>query len=180
MNIERKTNKKKILIIIGVTTLVLLCAGVAYATQLANTGDPQSTPTRTPSQANTQTITPQEEQAAGNQAKTDTIQSSSSTPNPSDQQSTAMQISASSQNGSLYQLRILIERVISDGKCNLILTKGSTTVSKTAPIQPLAQSSTCQGFDVPTSELSPGAWKVKVSLSDTNVSGSVTSDIEIK
>lgn len=75
--------------------------------------------------------------------------------------------------GGVYRLRYLINTVGS-GTCNLILKKGSATVTKNTNIQALANSSTCQGFDIPVSELSKGAWTASLNVKIGTKTGSLS------
>lgn len=182
MYIEKKSKRNKIILVVSILTIVILGAGIAYAT-LQNRSNTASNHTseKVTGKQDTPSVSEDQEKEAGNQTKTDTVNPSTSpSPSTQPQNSVTIEITASNQNGSVYQLRTLINDVISGGSCNLTLTKGSAVVTKTAPIQSLAQSSTCQGFDIPVSELSKGTWNVKINLSDSNVNGSVTSTIEIK
>jgi hypothetical protein len=79
---------------------------------------------------------------------------------------------------SPFQLRALIGAVVNSGTCTLTLTKtGSATVIKTAGVQPLASTSTCQGFDV---TLSPGSWQMTLSFENEKITGSVSRSIMVQ
>jgi len=89
-------------------------------------------------------------------------------------------ITAANQNGTIYQLRSLIETVASEGTCTLTLTKGTTSVVKTAPTQSNPSTSTCQGFDIPISELAPGTWRASLVFENSTLKGSVEKEITIQ
>lgn len=185
MKIKQPSNKKKI--ILAILAVVLLAAGSAATYWIINrdSGDTQEG-------VNLEPATKTEEDA-GKQSKDETVNkdtsSNSSKENgasetpatpPSQTTTIPMRITASSQNGDVYQLRTLIEQVVTNGTCTLTLTKSGTKVTKSAPTQALAQSSTCQGFDIPVSELSPGTWQVAISLSGAGITGSTSGTIDIK
>lgn len=121
---------------------------------------------------------------AGNQVKSS---SSSDTPTEptiipgSDKKSVQVSITAANQNDSTLQIRTLIGAVENTGLCTITLTsEGKTTVIKTAIAQALARTSTCQGFDIPVSEISIGTWHVLVEYNSDTLTGSATQDIVIK
>lgn len=182
----RKSHKKPFAIALS---LLIVCVAVASMWYYLHTKNQQS-------ESYTTKPATQEEKDAGSQSKQTTIdsgtkqQNSSDTSSNSDKQTDSQStttsptagvtISASAQNGSIYQLRFLIDTVVSRGTCQLTLTKGSATVTKQAALQSLAQSSTCQGFDISTSELSAGTWNVSMQLSGSSHTGSTSGTIEVK
>jgi cytoskeletal protein RodZ len=98
----------------------------------------------------------------------------------SNKQTVNITITAAEQNGAMLQIRSLIGTVTNSGTCTLALSKDSATVTKTAVLQPLANASTCKGFDVPVSELSSGAWKVMLSFENDQSIGTASGTAEIK
>jgi hypothetical protein len=103
-------------------------------------------------------------------------------PSPNGGKSTIeINITAANQNDSLLQIRSLILAVDSGGICSLSLTRsGFSPITKTAPAQALSSSSTCQGFDIPLSELAPGEWSVILNYESSSLVGSTTRSITIK
>lgn len=91
----------------------------------------------------------------------------------------AVTISAANQNGEVLQIRAFGDIVTNGGLCQLTLTKGSSSITKSAPTQAAANISTCQGFDIPMSELSSGTWELKVIISDGSRSGAAIKKIEL-
>jgi len=138
----------------------------------------------------------QEQIDAGNQVKEENLKQDeatnpktgdSSTPDsnqtqtPAQQNTVGVSITAANQNGSMLQIRALINTVTSSGSCTLTLTKsGSPTVTKTANVQALPSSSTCQGFDVPVAELSSGTWAATVQYNNGATKGSATQNVVVK
>jgi len=102
-------------------------------------------------------------------------------PQPNSKSSVTVSITAANQNGSMLQIRSLIEAVDSTGTCTLTLTKsGSATVTKTAGVQALASSSTCQGFNVPTSELSKGTWSINLVFENSTLKGEASKTVDVQ
>ena len=181
MIINKKNNRKKY-IVIGAIVGVLLISASAYAFIQSNSADTKtSAPTK-------------EESEAGNAVKLDTLEqgtssdeettsTSDSSKNESPETSTAtpaIRFTAKNQNGSLYQIRTMIDVVETGGTCVLTLTSGGRTVTKETQTQPLAQATTCQGFDVPVSELSAGTWNIKVSYKNNNSTAEVSDVIKVQ
>ena len=81
-------------------------------------------------------------------------------------------------NGKLI-LRVNINQYLSTGICNLTLTSGSNTIIKTANIVAVASTSTCEGFDVPVSELSSGAWQISINIQSGDKTGTITGEQNI-
>ncbi len=104
------------------------------------------------------------------------------TPTPdSAKKSVQVTITAANQNGSILQIRTQIDAVENTGKCTLTLTKsGASTVTKTAGTQAYASISTCQGFDIPMSELSAGTWQALINFDSSTLTGSATKTITLQ
>lgn len=187
----QKSNKKKLIIITFGLVLLAFVSGVGY--YLWSRQEPSSESTNLgPATA--------QEKADGDAAKKKTIDASSSESDNSSSEKTTpdtnaqgsavqpstpqaavpIRVTAKSQNGNLYQLRTQIDGLFSTGLCTLTITKGQQTVTKTASIQALAQTSTCQGFDIATSELSPGMWNIQLSFTSDQSRGSIVDTIEVK
>ena len=81
-------------------------------------------------------------------------------------------------NGKLI-LRVNINQYLSTGICNLTLTSGSNTITKTVNIVAVASTSTCEGFDVPVSELSSGAWQISINIQSGDKTGTITGEQNI-
>lgn len=179
MKIQKVNNKKSIVAIVVAAIIAVLALGtyITYAIILPATDKMQA--------QNTQ----QQETDAGNQAKKDTVNSTSNPETPADKgeqtptpqgENIPISITASSQTDSIYQIRTMISALVTTGTCQLQMTKGNTTVNKSAGVSAFAQTSTCQGFDIPLSELSAGTWNVKITFEGSGKTGSVSSDIEVK
>lgn len=91
-------------------------------------------------------------------------------------------ITAASINGSMLQVRALIQGVVTDGTCDLSVTQnGVEILKKSAGVQAGPSTSTCQGFDVDISDIPNGDTSLVVTYnhSDT-VSTSQTQTIQIQ
>jgi hypothetical protein len=101
-------------------------------------------------------------------------------PNTTPDDQVSATITAANQNGSMLQIRTLIQAVTTDGTCSLKLTgPNGSVVTKSAGIQSLASASTCAGFNVPVSELSPGSWQIELEISIPSKKATLTKTIII-
>ncbi len=124
-----------------------------------------------------------EQQKAGTNTKTSSADTPPApTPIPSStKKNVQVTITAANQNGSILQIRALIGAVENTGTCTLVLTRaGQSSVTKTAGTQALSSTSTCQGFDVPTSELSTGTWQALITYDSHTLTGSATKSITVQ
>lgn len=125
----------------------------------------------------------QEQQKAGNQTKSSSndIPVTPDTTTGSNKRNIQVTITAADQNESILQIRTMISAVENTGICTLTLTNAERpSIIKTSNIQSLASSSTCQGFDIPTSELLIGTWNILISFSNDTLTGSATTNVVIK
>lgn len=87
---------------------------------------------------------------------------------PSDNQTTASTVNASithkQQTNSILNIGTNIEDITSTGTCTITLTKDDKTVTHSVGVQALASTSTCKGFGIPITELSPGLWEIKIDI----------------
>lgn len=77
------------------------------------------------------------------------------------------------------QVRVLIDKIIPESTCRLILSNGSQQVIETTVTVAMASNSTCQGFDVPLEEISPGSWEVRVQIDSQGQVKETVTNIEI-
>jgi hypothetical protein len=184
MKIQRNISRKTKIIYGVVLAIVLICSAfAAYA--YVSRDKPQEN--KTSDEQHVDTKPPTDEQIkAGQDAKQKTVdeETNPKTPTPSDNGNTeqlAVTITAASQNYTTVSLRALISGTVSQsGNCTLIITNGTKSVTKTAATQALANSSTCQGFDMQTSELGAGTWKFQLTATIGSQSGSATKSIDVQ
>jgi hypothetical protein len=182
--LRQKHNRKKVFIITAI--ILLLGAGgyTAYAASAelwpfqkssdgTNHGVDYNPPTN-------------EQKEAGDRTKDETInnaeqeQSNPPTAKPTGKQSVGVTITSANQNGSFLQIRTLIQ-ALDSGTCTLTLQKGTAAaITKTSSVQPLANSTTCQGFNIKTSELAPGKWTIKLVFESSKYKGSTTGEVVIE
>lgn len=181
---QKKSKSKKIFLTLLIV-IAVLCAGVA-ATYYATGSLFGWTPSKKSSDTNTvsKDSTVDDEKRAGDMIKSESIAKEEASVEPAAsngaQSNVDLTITAANQNGSLLQIRTLIDSVTASGTCTLKITKGSAVVTKTAAVQALASGSTCMGFDVPLSELSAGSWNINVLFDSTNAKGSATQSVNIQ
>lgn len=185
MKITQKSSVQKRIIIVSSALVVLLAGGVTLA--YMNHLGPFHHSINTAPTTNLKPATTAQKQAGEQQKKQTAIPNEDTKQNPPQSAtpsgstaSLAVSITALSQNGTVVQARSLIESVITDGTCTLTLTKGATTVTKTSDIHPLSSSSTCEGFDIPTSELSAGTWQVNLTVTSNGASGNASGKITVQ
>jgi cytoskeletal protein RodZ len=93
------------------------------------------------------------------------------------QQSTLGVTITTVQPGQTVYIRAVIDSVISPATCTLTMTgPNGKTYSATASVQPMASSSTCQGFNIPMTSLMSGSWKITIVATDGANTGSATTE----
>lgn len=103
-------------------------------------------------------------------------------PNTSDNLTGSISAARFSSDESTLIVRVNIDQYLTAGSCRLEIfdEEGTVVVEKAVEITPEAATSTCAGFDVPTSEL-PSAHHpitVKINLSSGDKIGSLTTLVE--
>lgn len=179
-NEKNRVSKKSVLIGTAVLLVVVGMAGYYYLQSYKNNTSPSttSTPSTTEKKVNDINLNgPTNEQVqTGSDTKKETV--NNSTPTPSTTPFVAT-ITAANQNGSLLQIRTLIDTLSNDGVCELTLSQGTKVVVKSAGIQALSNSSTCKGFDVPVSELSSGDWKLSLKVTIGTQTSTATKTVPV-
>ncbi len=189
MRIKKKHNKKPLIITLATLVVVAILGALAYL--LIAQGDDSSGSTNTPS---TQQIrdrnsretsdnpaidaeaTPSTSGAIEEQKDT---QPSYEGPDANTSPSLTGSINYSAVVGSNLVIRTTIDQSLGSGTCELVLTSGAKTVSKSTDITPNPSSSTCTGFDIPVAELSPGNWNITINLSANDKTGVLTGVVKI-
>lgn len=187
-NITKKSYKKIVLGTVGVVVILgLLTGGFLYFHRTKTSVNPSAInsvdynkPTGDQT-ANGNNI----KQSSATTGKAGDTSDTPPAPTPqknSDKSIVQISLSSSIQNGQVYQVRTVIDSVVSDGTCDLSLTNGTSTLNYTANVQPQASISTCQGFDIPinSTSLTPGAWNLKLTYNSNTLTGSLTSTINVK
>ena len=82
-------------------------------------------------------------------------------------------------SNTLY-IRSLIQTISSSGRCTLSMHNTSgQTYSNSVELQAGPSTSSCKGFNVPLSQLSPGKWTINIHYEDNNVTGDTEGEITI-
>lgn len=76
-------------------------------------------------------------------------------------------------------IRNTINQALSSGTCDLTMTNGSKTVTKNSGITQNPSSSSCEGFDIPVSELASGSWKVSIVVTSGDRTGTIIDEVTI-
>lgn len=76
-------------------------------------------------------------------------------------------------------IRTTINQSISSGTCQLTLSSNGRTVTKSTNISQNPSSSTCQGFDIPVSELSQGTWQIDIEITSGDKNTTLKGTVEI-
>lgn len=192
MKINKRSNGKRKLLIILSIVLVLLVSSIAAAV-FAKLGPFEPQPNTTTS---ADLDKPTNEQIkAGESIKKNSIDNNSKgTSNGSDplpsptppstpggKSTVGMDISAANQDSGVLYVRSLIQVITSSGSCQLKMSgPGGKTYSASSAVQAVSSSSTCEGFNVPVSSLSPGNWAIDLSFSDGSYTASTSKEVLIK
>ncbi|MBR3329546.1 hypothetical protein IKG29_03445 [Candidatus Saccharibacteria bacterium] len=81
---------------------------------------------------------------------------------------------------SNLMIRINIDQFLSDGTCKLkLINDGVTKYRDTASIAESATTSTCEGFNVPLSEITDGNYEIVVEVSADGKTGVIRGEVEI-
>lgn len=188
MLINKHTNPKK-KILIACLAGALLLVGAIIITRQANLWPFPPAPQTT--------LTPatDEQKKDGEQTKTDTIQDTSSketTGGGSDQplppvtdeatntSTVIVDITSTSQDGTIYKIGVLIQAQLSSGQCNLTLKKGTQIYASSVDIQALPSTSTCKGFNVPLDQLSAGIWIATVDIDSGSINGTASREVTVQ
>lgn len=77
-------------------------------------------------------------------------------------------------------IRVNIDQFLSSGNCNLTMSRnGATYYTKSVAIQESVTTSTCDGYEIPVSELSNGDFTVEIGLESEGKSGKITGRVKI-
>lgn len=180
---QTKNQRKKRLRIIITAVLLLACIVLSISFLVyqnkASKSEGVSPPSNTSNLNNIDYGPPTDEQQ--NAVRDNDVKTQDPVSLPNNGSPIPLSFTATAQNGSTLQTRVLIHELLGSGTCTLTLTKqGQDSITATSTTQALPSSSTCQGFNTPTDNLEKGIWKVTVSVSSHNRSGSVEKDIEVK
>lgn len=178
LSTKRRKNRKPLIILI-VAIILCIGGGVAFflLTRPANTSSDDEINT---------TVSDSSESPATETEKDTTTDNFSEVPqyegeNPNELHELTGVITYSGVNGENLSIRVSIDQTLNSGICNLTLTSGSATYTTAAPIiQSGATTSSCEGFDIPTTELAAGnEWDINITVSSDNKTGLITGKVNL-
>ena len=191
---ERKRNKKWIWISVGVLILIaLVVTGVVIA--INNNGGKSDegnndgnngtsadiggqTSVNGTSNENNAGVNEEEKFAEEEVAKKKVVQYEGEDPNNSGVLTGTLTYSGVT-NGMLV-IRMSIDQYVGAGTCDLALMRSGETVYKSvANVRGDASTSTCEGFDVPVSELGPGSLEVVINITADGKTGVIRGEADI-
>lgn len=70
-------------------------------------------------------------------------------------------------------IRTTIDQTLGSGSCALTLTNGQKTVTRNSGIIQNPSSSTCEGFNIPVSELGSGNWNIEITVTSSDRTGTL-------
>lgn len=177
----KKINKTKKTVLIAVTSALLLIAGASSFYVLALGGNFFGWEVSRDADSPVNTEPPTSNQLdAGKQIKENTVNKEQEAITGSNNNITVSTSAIQDDDIDIVRIRAIIQTVTSSGTCGLAVSKGSIVITRQAEVQALSNYSTCKGFDIPTSEFSPGKWQVVVNFSSANKKGSGSSEVVIE
>ncbi|MCR5832371.1 MAG: hypothetical protein K6G36_00275 [Candidatus Saccharibacteria bacterium] len=140
--------------------------------QVTPTPDPEPTPTSEPIPDPEPTPTP------GPEPENKTPQYDGG--NPNNEENITGVITYAGVSNNQLMIRVNIDQYLNGGECNLILNlNGATKYGASARIIDAASTSTCEGFNVPVSELPSGKYQIQINLTSDRKSGSITGEVSL-
>ncbi len=83
-------------------------------------------------------------------------------------------------SGNKLMVRININQYLSGGSCKLSLVRnGATAYEDVAAVTAGAATSTCEGFDVPVSEITSGKYQILVEVTAEGKAGVIKGEVEV-
>lgn len=175
---QKKNSKRTAFTTISIVILLLLLAIVGWVfaqSSHSNSSEPNTArPATATPKGNSGTMTP----STVNSSTNESVKNPTSTTTPTNDLSVL--ITSKSQNTQTLQIRAEINKLLATGTCSITLTQGPSTVKPNpVAIQNLASTATCQGFDVPLSDLKPGDWNFVLQVVSGEKTASVTDKVTI-
>ena len=99
---------------------------------------------------------------------------------PNDAEALSGVVTYAGVNGEKLMIRVNIDQYLGGGQCKLELMKdGITVYNNMANIVGGASTATCEGFDVPVSEIGRGALEIVINVSSGDRSGIIRGEMSI-
>lgn len=180
---QKKSSKKPLVIIVSILAVAAIVAGWLYYAHHYQTWPfhSESKPESSQTSRKIDYSPPSDDQTkngAGVKGQiADGSKDEGSATQPTTPQNTLGVTITSVQPGQTVYVRAMINSVMSSATCTLNMTgPNGKTYSATAPVQPMASSSTCQGFNIPMTNLTSGNWQITVTVTDGASTGSATTE----
>lgn len=183
---NKPTNKKKPIIIILIALVVVFTAGLVFSysqnwlpfkknatTDTSNIDKEDSTSLK--SESNNKDLSPPT--TPEDPTKKTPTQHDGDNPNNSD--GLWGVVNYSQVVDGVLSIRVTIDQQLTSGVCSLHLTNGTRTITKEVAIAANPSSSTCKGFDIPSSELEKGVWNIRVNIDSDGKQGTITGTTSI-
>lgn len=179
----KKTDKKPIIIAAAVAALIIGATAYYFAVNAPKetnlTGLDQINKTQTSEQ---QSLEPTDQHLNGSDA---TVEAEKDYPkqyegsNINSSANLTGVISDKSVTGDMLILRTTINQFLSSGSCELTLANGTKTISRSSGIIQNPSSSSCEGFDIPVTELGSGTWNVEIKVTSGDRTGLLKDSVNI-
>ena len=93
---------------------------------------------------------------------------------PNEAQGLSGAITYAAVSGANFMVRVNIDQYVTSGSCELVLKRNGTTIyNNKVNIVGSASTATCEGFDVPVSQLGGGVVEININLSADGKSGTI-------
>ena len=189
MRINKQSKRSKRILFIALAVLLLVCfvAAVVWARSSSN-----NTSSETPAVSGQKSDKKTVSQEAESSQKSPTPESTEPTtekekerppqyegPSSTISETLTGSINYSAVAGNTLIIRTTINQMVSSGFCEITLSNGSKRVTKSSGLVQNPSSSTCQGFDIPTSELGAGNWNISIKVSGDGKTGTLNGGVEL-
>ena len=178
MRVQPKKSYKKPLTITAIAIIVLAGGIFTYFTTLSSDNHYQSTSSKTESKESDST----------EPTDSDSSSNTSNSTNPEREKekniTPAYEGDDANNNASLTGvithksvvddnliIRTTMDQTLSSGSCTLTMTNRQKTVTKSSDVAQNPSSSTCEGFDIPMSELGSGNWNIEIVVTSGEKTG---------
>ncbi len=82
-------------------------------------------------------------------------------------------------SGDNFIIRLSLDQFLSSGTCELTMQSDASSYQATAQIVTSAATSTCEGFDIPLSNLSSGKWAYSIEIYSGSKTGLILGEASI-
>ena len=186
MRLLQKKSKKNLIITLSIVGMLVIISIIAYLFMSPKADQQESNSSSTRSQSNNKSdnsstdnsISTDSNTTVEHEAEKD-IQPPYEGENPNSSPSLTGVINYKSVTDGTLIIRTTINQMLSSGTCNLTMTNGAKTITKSSGITQNPSSSSCEGFDIPTSELGSGDWKIDITITNGDRTGNITDSVSL-